>query len=83
MTTMFSPKLKAASSNVIAYIGLKHRQTLATSDSEREDIAVEIQNLRAVSVPVSLINAVADIHDRQPILLPLICTVLALKLAFL
>lgn len=79
---MLPPSLKSASSDVITYIQLRHLQALAASDSEREDIAVEIQTLRSASVFVSLIGAVTDIHSKQPILLPLVVAVLALKLAF-
>lgn len=80
---MFSDRLRSIFADIVVFIRLKHQQSVAATDSEREDIAVEIDSLRSSSVVVGLIGAITEIHAKQPILLPLVVAVLALKLAYL
>lgn len=78
----FISSLKSTSQDLIAYIKLTHRLTVAINESEREDVAVEIVSLRSASVAVSVLAAVIAIHARHPLLFPLVFAGLALKLAF-
>lgn len=54
----------------------------AKTESEREDLLVEIENLKSQSIVVSICSAFIDIHVRHPVVLPLLLVTLSLKIAF-
>lgn len=74
--------LSRAYDQVLSYVRLKSALEIATSESEREDIAVDLRILKQQSIPVSVLSAIADVQTRHPLLLPLILAAIALKFAF-
>jgi len=74
--------LSLAYDQVLSFVRLKSAYESATSDSEREDIAVELRILKEQSIPVSVLSAINEVQTRHPLLLPLILAAIVLKIAF-
>ncbi len=74
--------LSLAYDQVLSFIRLRSALENATSESEREDIAVDLRILKQQSIPVSVLSAIDDVQTRHPLLLPLILAAFVLKIAF-
>lgn len=71
-----------ARADLMTFIRLKNAIATAPNDSEREDLLVQLENLRADKVGISVLCALSDIQSRFPLLLPLLALSVGLKVAF-
>lgn len=74
--------LSRAYEQVLSFARLRSALENATSESEREDIAVELRLLKQQSIPVSVLSAIGEVQARHPRLLPLLIAAIVLKIAF-
>jgi hypothetical protein len=64
------------------YITLRFKVAQTTDPSELEDLRVEINQLRMLSIPVSILCACDEIQIRFPLLFPLLLVLVALAIGF-
>ena len=74
--------LSRSCEQVLSFVRLRSALENAISESEREDIAVELRILKQQSIPVGVLSAINDVQTRHPLLLPLFLAAIVLKIAF-
>lgn len=78
MNTSFNSTFEA----LRRFITLRFKAAQIADSSELEDVRVEIDKLRQVSIPVSILCACDEIQIRFPLLFPLLLVLAALAIVF-
>ena len=71
-----------AKMDLMTYIRLTDSIATAQSDSEREDLRVQLETLRIEKVTISVLCSLSDIQSRFPLLFPLLALSVGLKVVF-
>lgn len=71
-----------AKMDLMTYIRLTDSIATAQSDSEREDLRVQLETLRTEKCTISVLCSLSDIQSRFPLLFPLLTLSVGLKVVF-